>query len=134
MIEKYWGYHYMVNATGVDKRELKDYDRVYMFAKGLVKAIDMVAYGEPQIVDFGTGDKAGFTLVQLIETSNICAHFVNELGQIYLDVFSCKNFDPKVVDQEIYNWFWPTKVDGMMVVRDAKNQGFIINPTSYEYP
>lgn len=132
--KNYWGYHYMVNAAGVDVECLKSYERVYGFAKNLVKAIDMVAYGEPQIVDFGTGDKAGFTLVQLIETSNISAHFVNELGQIYLDVFSCKDFDPKVVDQVLYDWFFPFTVSGMMIIRDASQQGFKINPTTYDFP
>ena len=42
----------------------------------LVQAIGMRPYGEPVIEHFATHshDAAGFTLVQLIETSNICAH------------------------------------------------------------
>jgi len=57
----------------------------------------MVAYGKPQIVMFGTGNKKGYTLVQLIETSNICAHFCEETNDMYLDVFSCKTFEPDLV-------------------------------------
>jgi S-adenosylmethionine/arginine decarboxylase-like enzyme len=53
----------------------------------------MVPYGEPQVVHFGSGDKSGFTLVQLIETSNITAHFCEETDDMYLDVFSCKPFN-----------------------------------------
>jgi S-adenosylmethionine decarboxylase len=105
MTETFWGYHAIIDAAGCDPEAIKDYDNVYTFAKQLVKDIDMVAYGEPQIVNFGSGDKAGFTLVQLIETSNICAHFVNELNEMYLDVFSCKPFDDKVVEELVVKHF-----------------------------
>ena len=55
----------------------------------------MKAYGEPQLEHFATHsfDAAGYTLLQLIETSNICAHFAENLGQVYIDIFSCKSFD-----------------------------------------
>jgi S-adenosylmethionine decarboxylase len=56
-------------------------------------------------VHFGSGDKAGYTLVQLIETSNICAHFVDEDDTMYLDVFSCKPFDEKVVEALVVKHF-----------------------------
>ena len=52
----------------------------------------MVAFGDPRIVRFGSGHTKGYTLVQLIETSNITAHFVEDKNEIYLDVFSCKAF------------------------------------------
>jgi S-adenosylmethionine/arginine decarboxylase-like enzyme len=105
MSEQYWGYHAIVDAAGCDHAAITNYDRIYAFAKQLVKDIDMVAYGEPQIVNFGSEDKAGYTLVQLIETSNICAHFVNELDEMYLDVFSCKPFDPAVVEDLVVKYF-----------------------------
>jgi S-adenosylmethionine/arginine decarboxylase-like enzyme len=79
----------------------------------------MVAYGEPQIVHFGTGNKAGYTLVQLIETSNICGHFVEETNDMYLDVFSCKDFDPEVVKRVVSNYFHPTAQTSSFLVRQA---------------
>lgn len=88
-----WGYHLVADFSACDKNKITDKENVIAFAKNLVQAIEMVAYGEPQVVHFGTGNKAGFTLVQLIETSNICAHFCNDTGDVYLDVFSCKKFD-----------------------------------------
>jgi S-adenosylmethionine decarboxylase len=79
----------------------------------------MVAYGEPQIVDFGSGNKAGYTLVQLIETSNICAHFVNENDTMYLDVFSCKPFDDKVVIALVKEYFGATSIRPSYLTRQA---------------
>jgi S-adenosylmethionine/arginine decarboxylase-like enzyme len=115
----YWGYHLTADCAGCNPDAIKDYDTVYNFAKALVQRIDMVAYGEPQIVNFGSGDKAGFTLVQLIETSNICAHFVNELNQVYLDVFSCKPYDIEVVEDTIIEFFGPASIRRNFITRQA---------------
>lgn len=97
--EKSWGYHTIIDASGCDDKLISSADNITAFAKELVREIDMVAYGEPQVIYFGEDDKAGYTLVQLIETSNICAHFAESTATMYLDVFSCKTYDPqKVVD------------------------------------
>ena len=89
------------------------------FAKALVKRIDMVPYGEPQVVHFGTGDKAGYTLVQLIETSNITAHFCEETNDMYLDVFSCKPFDPAEVEAVVNLHFSPLHTNRTFLTRQA---------------
>ena len=59
----YWGYHLILDCSGCDHGAITDPDHIYNFVKQLVKDIDMVAFGEPQIVKFGSGDKAGITLV-----------------------------------------------------------------------
>jgi len=79
----------------------------------------MVAYGEPQVVNFGSGNKAGYTLVQLIETSNICAHFVEENDTMYLDVFSCKTFDPDTVVETARAYFGFLKYNVAFIERQA---------------
>ena len=109
-MEQYWGYHAMLDCRACDIELIKSYDNVYNFAKSLVNAIDMKAFGEPQIVHFGEGNKAGFTLVQLIETSNICAHFCNDTGDAYIDVFSCKPYDRDVVRDQIIQFFNPRQI------------------------
>ncbi len=89
------------------------------FTKDLVKRIDMVAYGDPQIVMFGTGNKKGYTLIQLIETSNIAAHFVEENNTMYLDVFSCKDFDPSIVKELVREYFDAQKFSSRVFLRQA---------------
>jgi S-adenosylmethionine/arginine decarboxylase-like enzyme len=95
----------MIDAARVNGQAIRNPAIIHDFNKSLVKRIDMVAYGQPQIVRFGSGNKAGYTLVQLIETSNICAHFVEENNSMYLDVFSCKDFDPIVVKETVEEFF-----------------------------
>jgi S-adenosylmethionine/arginine decarboxylase-like enzyme len=92
---------------------------IYNFTKQLVEDIEMIAYGEPQIVNFGSGDKAGYTLVQLIETSNICAHFVNENDTMYLDVFSCKPYDDETVVKLVAEYFGARKIRRSYLTRQA---------------
>jgi S-adenosylmethionine/arginine decarboxylase-like enzyme len=54
----------------------------------------MSRFGDPIIVDFGSKPEiAGITLMQMIETSNITAHFANHTNNAYIDVFSCKDYD-----------------------------------------
>ena len=54
----------------------------------------MTPYGLPTIVRFGEDPVVcGYSLVQLIETSNITAHFAEDTNSIYLDIFSCKDYD-----------------------------------------
>lgn len=115
----WWGYHLMLDCSECDPFTIKDYSTIYNFVKELVQRIDMVAYGEPQIVDFGSGNKAGYTLVQLIETSNICGHFVNETNAVYLDIFSCKTFDPEIVESLVKDYFDPENIRRNFITRQA---------------
>jgi S-adenosylmethionine/arginine decarboxylase-like enzyme len=106
---KIWGWHLAVDAAGCDISAITNGDTIKEFSKALVEAIDMKAYGDPIAVHFAAHDpsKGGYTLVQLIETSNICAHFVDSTGEMYLDVFSCKEFDPNIVLETISTFFNP---------------------------
>ena len=115
----HWGYHLMLDCSGCSHAAITSEGVIYNFTKKLVKDIDMVAYGEPQIVNFGSGNKAGYTLVQLIETSNICAHFVNENDTMYLDVFSCKPYDEQVVEDLVVAYFGATSIRKTFVTRQA---------------
>jgi S-adenosylmethionine/arginine decarboxylase-like enzyme len=115
----YWGYHLIIDASKCIGTHIRCKANIDSFAKRLVKKIDMVAYGEPQIQHFGSGNKAGFTLVQLIETSNICAHFVEETDDMYLDVFSCKPFHPLDVEEMVQLHFSPKMVSRTFLNRQA---------------
>ena len=121
MYMKYWGYHLIVNAANCVPQTIRSAPYIRDFSKRLVKQIDMVAYGKPQVIMFGTGNKKGYTMVQLIETSNICAHFVEESNDIYLDVFSCKPFDPVIVERILKDTFNPKNIDSTFLLRDARS-------------
>ena len=81
-----WGKHLVLDLYRCSKPMITSKPQIIAFSQALVKGIDMKAYGPPQVQHFGEGNKAGYTLVQLIETSNITGHFCNETGDAYLDV------------------------------------------------
>lgn len=114
-----WGHHLIVNAGSCCRRAIRSQQEITKFSNELVKKIDMVAYGPPRVVHFGSGGKAGFTLVQLIETSNIVAHFVEETDDMYLDVFSCKEFSPQVVESVLRSYFQPKHLSLQLFPRQA---------------
>ncbi len=102
-----WGYHLCVDAGKCDPDAIRSKEVIRAFVKELVERIDMKAYGPPRIVMFGTGDKKGYTLVQLIETSDITCHFSEDTGAAYLDIFSCKTFSPQVALNVFDKYFHP---------------------------
>jgi S-adenosylmethionine decarboxylase len=114
----HWGYHLMLDCsgcTGIDNR-----DMIYKFIKDLVIRIDMTAHGEPIIEHLLKGDpKQGYSLMQLITTSNICAHFLELDGTAYFDVFSCKPFEIATVKQIVEEYFHPEKIRVNFITRHA---------------
>jgi len=114
-----WGKHLILDAAGCSPKMIGSATVITSFARSLVKRIDMVPFGSPQVVMFGTGIKKGYTLVQLIETSNITAHFVEENNSMYLDVFSCKDFDPQVVEEAVKEYFDAQVFKSTTILREA---------------
>jgi S-adenosylmethionine/arginine decarboxylase-like enzyme len=114
-----WGHHLLLNARRCVPATIRSKSLIQEFSRELVKKIDMVPYGNPKVVMFGSGNKKGYTLVQLIETSNITGHFVEETDDMYLDVFSCKTFAPMTVEEVVDYYFGPGHVDTKFVSRDA---------------
>jgi S-adenosylmethionine/arginine decarboxylase-like enzyme len=116
-----WGYHLIINAGLCDPVALRSKANITKFSNTLVKKIDMIAFGPPRVVMFGEGNKKGYTLVQLISTSCISAHFVEQTNDIYLDIFSCKPFDPKLAEGIFRDFFKPTTVEKIFIKRQAKH-------------
>ena len=121
-MSKYWGYHLMLDCASCDKDKITDKQNIINFTKELVKRIDMKAYGEPIVEHFATHDpsKAGYSMVQLIETSNLSAHLIDSSGDGYFDVFSCKPFETTVVYEVIREYFNPKNINHSFTFRDAR--------------
>ncbi len=90
-----YGMELVLNLTGCNPQTIRSRDHLVTYAKELCQVIDMKTYGEPWAERFGLADakSAGYTLVQLIETSSITAHFSEEWNKAYINIFSCRAFD-----------------------------------------
>lgn len=120
MDHSYWGYELVLDLGGGNSN-VTNPEAIAAFAKDLVKEIDMIPHGEPQVFYFGEGHLAGWTLVQMITTSNITAHF-NDDGTCYMNVFSCKTFDPDIVEKVVAKWFEFEYTFTQMTVRDVASR------------
>lgn len=118
---KYWGQHLIIDAAQGDLNLVQDVNHIAAFTKVLVEEIDMVAYGEPMIPKFANHDpaKGGASLIQFIETSNICGHFVDSNGDFYIDIFSCKEFDNEKAVRLVQEWFRPKAIAHQVLYRAA---------------
>jgi len=116
----FWGKHAVIDVLGCDLAKAKDPVIIADFVQELVREIKMVPYGAPQLVHFADNtEKAGWTVIQLIETSSIVGHFLDLNGDLYLDVFSCKDYDTKTVKKVIERFFSPKNIDIRTLYRDA---------------
>lgn len=81
--------------------------------------IHMKRYGEAQIPHFGhdTPVTSGYSLVQLIETSLVSAHFSEYKKSVYLNIFSCAWFDPKLTEDFCVKFFKAKSVRSDLIQR-----------------
>jgi S-adenosylmethionine/arginine decarboxylase-like enzyme len=95
---KHWGLLSSVDCYNCNLDLIKDADYIRQYVYDLCELIEMKRFGECKIVHFGEDEKvAGFSMTQLIETSLISGHFANISKAAYIDIFSCKEYDPNVV-------------------------------------
>lgn len=113
-----WGWHLVLNMYECDLERIRSADVIRQFVIALCDLIEMRRFGEPTIVNFGDDPRvSGYSLVQLIETSNICAHFADASRAVYLDIFSCKQFDPEVAARFSIETFQAEKASGTFLSR-----------------
>ncbi len=119
-----WGQHLILDLSECDREAIGNPDTIRSFSTELVDAIGMKAYGEPILEHFATHNPAagGYTLVQLIETSNITAHFAEQSGDIYLDVFSCKAFAEDKAIAVCRKYFTPGRIKRTSLQRGATDR------------
>jgi S-adenosylmethionine/arginine decarboxylase-like enzyme len=85
-----------------------------------VVKLDMVALGGPVLYYVDTPEGLGVTGVQIITTSTITFHGDADGNCIYVDVFSCKEYEPKTALDLINVYFSPKSVKKHWIVRNAE--------------
>jgi S-adenosylmethionine decarboxylase len=103
---KAWGLTASVDVYGCDHAAISDAAIIKEFAGKLCKEVKMKPFGECNVVHFGKNKRlAGFSMTQLIETSLISGHFAFATDAAYLDIFSCKFFEPRAVAEFAMEFF-----------------------------
>ena len=102
----FWGLSSSIDIYECNPLKIRNKKAIKQFVKELCELIEMKRFGKTQVVHFGEDEKvAGFSMTQLIETSLISAHFANLTNTVYLDVFSCKKYNPYDVEKFAKEFF-----------------------------
>ena len=100
-----WGKSMMLDVYDCDPALIRSAAHIQDYVIQLCKLIDMVRYGDCVVIRFGTDNKEGYSFFQLIETSNISGHFSEELNIAFIDIFSCKDYNTKEVEEFTLDFF-----------------------------
>jgi S-adenosylmethionine/arginine decarboxylase-like enzyme len=91
-----WGMLAAIDLHGCAPGRLADPDSIRAFVPAVVDAIGMIAHGPLLLERFGDGELEGWSAMQFIETSSITIHADEFSGRCFIDVFSCRPFDPEL--------------------------------------
>jgi S-adenosylmethionine/arginine decarboxylase-like enzyme len=89
-----WGMLAAIDLHGCEPWRLADPGSIRAFVPSLIAAIGMRAHGPLLLERFGDGELEGWSALQFIETSSITMHADEVAGRCFIDVFSCREFDP----------------------------------------
>jgi S-adenosylmethionine/arginine decarboxylase-like enzyme len=93
-VSKAWGLSTAIDLHDCDPDLLKNADEIREYTARICALIDAKPWGPCHIQYFGINpDVAGYSMMQLVETSLISGHFANKTNRIFLDIFSCKYYD-----------------------------------------
>jgi S-adenosylmethionine/arginine decarboxylase-like enzyme len=107
-----WGRSCSIDIYECNPETIRNANDIRCFVVELCNLIGMRRFGETQIVHFGEDERvSGYSMVQLIETSMISAHFANLTNTAYIDVFSCRTYDPDTVASFAKQFFEGNRVN-----------------------
>jgi len=96
--EKVWGVATAIDVYNCNPDKIRCAETIRSFVRKLCELLEMKPFGETTVVHFGEDEKvAGYSMVQFIETSLISGHFANLTNTAYIDVFSCKPYNPDII-------------------------------------
>jgi len=116
----FFGQELILNLYECDLKKISSGEEIKKFVIELCdNVIKMKRYGEPQIPYFGLENPitAGFSLVQLIETSSVTGHFSEHNRSCYINIFSCAWYDIEKTTQFCQDFFGAKRVAATFLKR-----------------
>lgn len=107
-----WGLLTSLDLYQCNPSTIRSAEKIRQYIFELCDLIQMRRYGECQVVYFGEDERVqGYSVVQLIETSLISGHFANLTNAAYIDIFSCKSYEPEEAVRFTRNFFEAESVE-----------------------
>ena len=100
----------------------EDLNKISDWIRSLIRKIEMKLLAGPYTTYVNEKGNKGMTSVAIIETSHIALHIWNETnpGLMQLDVYSCADFTPQDVFDEIEQTFDTKKIEYKFLDREKE--------------
>ena len=100
----------------------EDLNKISDWIRSLIKKINMKLLAGPYTTYVNEKGNKGMTSVAIIETSHIALHIWDEVspGLMQLDVYSCANFNPQDVFDEVNKLFQTKKIEYKFLDREKE--------------
>jgi S-adenosylmethionine/arginine decarboxylase-like enzyme len=113
MEQETWGSELRIDLFECNRKKVTQKEPLKEYIKEMLKVIDMKPYGECIVERFGEGIIEGVSAFQFLMTSSINVHCRedNEHSDCYINIFSCKDFDPQAAIIFSQGFFEAKKLD-----------------------
>ena len=114
-----FGMEVVLDLYDCNLETIRSKEKLQEYTRELCRVIGMTPYGAPFAERFGLNEAktAGYSIVQLVETSSITGHFSEEWNSAYINIFSCKEFDPKQAAEFSKHFFEADRVESTLHIR-----------------
>ncbi len=116
-----FGSQLMLDCYGCNNKKLKNKSFISSFLKNLTKLLDMKQISKPFVIPYKTNkktfDKGGISAVILIATSHISIHTFPQNNYMNIDIFSCKKFSRRRVENFVKKEFGVKKIEKRYTLR-----------------
>lgn len=119
-----FGQELVLDLAGCNPDTIQDPEAVRRWLIAVVDHIGMVRHGPARVERFGDGSLHGTTGIQLITTSSVtittaAVHAVDEDNSAFINIFSCRPFDPARATQFCVEFFAARAYDPRVLLRRA---------------
>jgi len=116
---KIFGQELILDLYNCDPKTIRSKKKILEYSNKICKLIKVKQYGKPIIERFALHleHAAGYSLVQLIESSLISGHFSEFWNRGYINIFSCKSFNDKIVTEFTRKFFKAKEVKQKILLR-----------------
>lgn len=114
-----YGKELVLDLEECEPSAIRSRGKIAAYARKLCRVIAMKPYGKPFVERFGLGKDftSGYSLVQLIETSSITGHFSELWNTAHINIFSCRDFDPKAAAAFTKRYFGAKRMAHKVLIR-----------------
>lgn len=117
--KRIYGQELILDLYNCNPRIIRSKKKILEYSNKICNLIKVKKYGRPVAERFALKCDyvAGYSLVQLIESSSISGHFSELWNQAFINIFSCKLFNHKIATNFTKKFFKAKKIKNRVLIR-----------------